>query len=157
MISPYYRPSGRVSLLAFPIAILCGTTVLPAAFAYAWLTLHAPFVVNFFIAFGYSFLIGVVVKHVATLGKVRNPHWMSRAGFAAALLAWYCQWAAWLAMTVHARVEHSVGASVIETFAGLVAHPWSMVRFAIDLSKTGTIDIAGWHVTGGLLAAVWLA
>jgi hypothetical protein len=156
MTSPYYRPSGLVSLTAVPVAILCGTAVLPAAFAYAWLTLRAPFVLNFFIAFGYSYLIGVVVKYVATLGKVRNGRWMSRAGVGIALAAWYCQWAAWIAMYIHASAKHPGGTSVIETFFGMVIHPWSMISFAIDISKTGTIDIVGWHITGVLLAAVWL-
>jgi hypothetical protein len=156
MTSPYYRPSGRVPPMAIPIALLCSTAVLPTAFAYAWLTLHAPFVFNFFIAFGFSALIGVVVKYVATLGKVRDARWMSRAGTATALAAWYCQWAAWTAITLQNRAAHPVGASVIETFADIATHPWSMISFAIDISETGTIDIGGWRISGGVLFAVWL-
>jgi hypothetical protein len=155
MISPYYRPSGRASLTALPIAILGCAALLPAAFAYAWLTLRAPFVLNFFIAFGYSYLIGVVVKYVATLGKVRNARWMGRVGCGMALAAWYCQWAAWIAMSI-ASAKHPVATSIIDTFISTAMHPSTMLSFAIDISKTGTISIGSWQVTGGLLAAVWL-
>jgi hypothetical protein len=161
MTSPYYRPSGRVGLAAIPIALLFSTAVLPpAAFAYAWLTLHAPFILNFFIAFGFSVFIGAIVKYVATLGKVRNARWMSGAGCGIALVGWYFQWAAWIAISIHNRAvqaEHPLGISVIETVAAIATHPSFMISYAIDVLKIGTFAIDGWRITGGLLLTVWLA
>lgn len=156
MITPYYCPSGRIPLRTFPIALLSSLLILPAAWCYAWLTIHAPFVFNFFIAFGFSAALGFIVRCVATYGKVRNPRWMGRMGIVFGLIGWYCQWAAWIAITAANMGAASSGGKAIGMFATVAVDPWGMVRFAWSILDIGTLTVGGWTLTGVALVAVWL-
>jgi hypothetical protein len=146
MTSPYYRPSGRVSASAYPIAIVACACLLPFAWLYAWLIIHAPFVFNFFIAFAFSSAVAWLTKFVAARGKVRSPRWISRAGIALGVTGWYFQWAAWAALTVCALYRAETAAGVGEAFATFVTRPWTLIRFAIDILATGTMSISGWPI-----------
>ena len=157
MSTPYYRPSGRVSAAAYPVALVISAGLIPFAWLYAWMIIHAPLVLNFFIAFGFALAIGWLTKCVAAVGKVRDPVWISRAGMVLAVLGWYVQWAAWAALTIGAccgaRDMEPLGAR----FVTLATQPWLLVRFGADILATGTMNISGWPLKGGWLGVVWLA
>jgi hypothetical protein len=157
MRSPYYCPSGRISPKAIPTTVLCSMAALPGAWLYAWLTVQIPFIyLNFFFAAGFALWLGCIAKYAATHGKVRNPRWMGRLGVAIGLVGWYCQWAAWIAMSMQAAADRA-GGSLMATFIELAVSPHLMVSFAVDVAGTGVWQIGGWHVAGGALIAVWLA
>jgi hypothetical protein len=156
MTTPYYHPSGRVPATAVPVAVLVSTGLIPFAWIYAWLTIHAPLVFNFFIAFAFSFAIGWLTKLLAGRGKVRNALWMSRAGVVLGVMGWYLQWAAWAALTMGALDRQAVGSSIAGTFFVFVTHPLALIRLVIDIAPIGTNTISGWSLKGGWLIAVWL-
>lgn len=156
MTTPYYLPSGRLPASAYPIAIVISAGLVPFAWLYAWLIIHAPPVFNFFIAFGFSFAIGWLTKCIAARGKVRNLSWISRAGIVLGVAGWYLQWAAWAALTMCALGRQDSAASVSGTFATLATHPWLLIRFAMDIAAGGTMHIFGWPVRGAWLLGVWL-
>lgn len=152
MTKPYYRPSGRVPAAAYPVAVLMSAGLLPFAWLYAWLIIHAPLVFNVFIAFGFALAIGWLTKCVAAVGKVRDPGWISRAGVVLAVLGWYVQWAAWAALTICAARAAPAGA----TFFTFLLHPWLLIGCAVDIAATGTMTIAGWPLKGIWLAGIWV-
>ena len=157
MSTPYYRPSGRVSAAACPAAVLMSVGLIPLAWLYAWLIIHAPLVLNFFIAFGFALAIGWLTKCVAAVGKVRDPVWISRAGKVLAVLGWYVQWAAWAALTIGACCGAQDMEPLGARFVTLATQPWLLVRFGADILATGTMNISGWTLKGGWLGVIWLA
>jgi hypothetical protein len=156
MTTPYYRPSGCVPASAYPIAIVISAGLVPFAWLYAWLIIHAPPVFNFFIAFGFSFAIGWLTKLIAAHGKIRKLSWISRLGIVLGVAGWYLQWAVWAAMTICALGRQESAVAVSGTFATLVTHPWLLIRFAMDIAAGGTMNIFGWPLRGTWLLGVWL-
>jgi len=157
MSTPYYQPSGRVPAAAYPVALLMSAGLIPFAWLYAWLIIHAPLVLNFFIAFGFALAIGWLTKCVAAVGKVRDPVWISRAGMALAVLGWYVQWAAWAALTIGTCCGAQDMEPLDARFVTLATQPWLLVRFGADILATGTMNISGWPLKGAWLGVVWLA
>lgn len=155
MTSPYYQPSGQVPPTALPIALAFATAALPAGWLYAWLIMHLPLVVNFFVASGLVLCLSYIVHAATSRAKVRNARWAGRMALGIAGLAWYFQWAAWCALTVHDRAA-PVGEHVLQTFAGFAMQPWTMVPFAGALAESGTLRFDGWALSGGWLYAIWL-
>jgi hypothetical protein len=156
MTTPYYRPSGRVPASVYPIAIVISAGLVPFAWLYAWLIIHAPPVFNFFIAFGFSFAIGWLTKLIAARGKVRDLSWIGRAGIVLGVAGWYLQWAAWAALTMYALGRQESAVSVSGTFVTLATHPWLLIRFAMDIVAGGTMSLFGWPLRGAWLLGVWL-
>jgi len=156
MTTPYYRPSGRVPAAAYPVALLMSAGLIPFAWLYAWLIIHAPLVFNFFIAFGFALAIGWLTKCVAAVGKVRDPAWISRAGIVLAVLGWYVQWAAWAALTIDGCCGAQGMASLDARFFNFATQPWLLIRFGADILATGTMNISGWPLKGAWLGVAWL-
>ncbi|QNA88765.1 hypothetical protein G4G28_10145 [Massilia sp. Dwa41.01b] len=156
MTSPCYRPSGRVPAVAYPIAFIVSSALLPFAWLYAWLIIHAPVVIKVFIAFGMSFAIGWLVKFLVAQGKVRNPAWASRAGTVLGLAGWYLGWCAWGALTMCALGREELGVIAGQIFVKLATQPWLLFRLAADTVPTGTTNLSGWPLSGIWLAGVWL-
>jgi tetratricopeptide (TPR) repeat protein len=155
MTSIYYKPSGRVPFAAIPTAILYATSTLPVAWFYAWLTTHIPVIFTILLALGFSLWMGVLAKRTATQAKVRNPAWMARCGVGIALTGWYFHWAAWIALINH--IVQPAGQHPGEIFLTMAMHPIAMVKVAFELMKVGTWNLGGERITGGVLAAFWLA
>jgi hypothetical protein len=131
--------------------------VLPAAWLYAWLTMHIPFIFNFLPACAFAIWLLFIAKFVAGRAKARNPRWMGRLGVVIGLVGWYCQWTAWIALTLHNQPGQLSANSLLGTFTDLAANPRFMVDFATAVAKAGTWQIGSWRVAGGPLLAIWLA
>lgn len=153
MSSTFYQASGRVPVTLVPAFLLGLAATLPLAWAYAWLIVYVPLVLNALIAFAYSFCLGLLVTAVAAGAKVRNPGWMSRTGVLLALAGWYGQWAAWVALTAAGQFA---GAPLPELFLAFAADPLAMLRFVLELGGSGALHVGNWRVPGFILALVWL-
>jgi len=156
MSSTTYHPSGRVPLTLVPAFLLACLAILPLAWAYAWLITRAPLVLNFFLAFCYAGCIGILANGVAAGAKVRNPAWMGKAGLALALVAWYGQWAAWIALTSVREISQLAGAAPAGLFLATLADPLAMARFAFELGTSGSLHLGQWRVPAVVLGLLWL-
>lgn len=156
MSTPFYQASGRVPLTLVPAFLLAVLAMLPLAWAYVWLIVRAPLVLNFFIAFAYSSCLGLLVSAMAAGAKVRNPDWMSRAGVLLALAGWYGQWAAWIAVTAAKSASQFAGMPVSGLFLAFAVDPIAMLRFVIELGGSGALHLGNWRVPGFILALIWL-
>lgn len=156
MSTPFYQASGRVPATLVPAFLLGVLAMLPLAWAYVWLIVRAPLVLNLFIAFAYSCCLGLLVSFMAAGAKVRNPDWMSRTGVLLALAGWYGQWAAWIAVMAAKNSSRFAGMPVPELFLAFAADPIAMLRFAIELGGSGALHLGNWRVPGFILGLIWL-
>lgn len=144
---PYYTPSGKAAPMALAIGAACGLAVLPGAMLYAWVTMHAPAFVNVVAVLIFGLWIAVVVDLVALKARVRSRPWIARFAVALALSAWYCHWAAWIALDMH-----GAGAGGwLHRAAVLALHPVELVACAVQVAQHNA-----WGVATMPMVAVWL-
>ncbi|MDN4059948.1 hypothetical protein QPK31_17160 [Massilia sp. YIM B02769] len=155
-MTTFYRPSGRVPATLLPVFLLALLALLPLASAYVWLITRAPLVINVFLAFCYAGCVGILASVVAARAKVRNPEWMRRAGIVLALAAWYCQWAAWIAVTSVRESPQFAGMAPAGLFWSTLADPIAMARFMFELATSGSLHLGQWRVPAVVLALIWL-
>ena len=154
MPASYYVPSGRLPWRVLPLTLACAAIVTIPAWLYAWVTIEAPLVlVDWFALFVFALLLGLAMSAVVRLGKARNPVWIGRLGLGVAMVGWYAQWAAWVAITRQAA--DSAGASVID-FVVLLGDPLQVYRSAMALSDLQAPSLAGVELNGGVLVAAWI-
>lgn len=156
MTTTHYQPSGKVPVTLLPVALLGLFAVLVLAWAYAGLSAIAPFILKIFIAIAYAFCLGVITLLVARGAKVRNPDWMSRTGVVLALVAWYCQWAYWIAAMLADGEGAGPGSQGFAQFLAVAADPVAMLRFAFNLADSGILQLAQWRVPAFAVALIWL-
>ena len=155
IFAAYYVPSGRMPLRAVALTLRCIAAAIPAAWIYAWLTIHMPvLVLNVGMTLVFALGMGLATRYAARCGHARNPVWMGRLGMALGLAAWYAQAAAWIAILETGAVPP---AAHLANFAGMLADPPHVLRVALDVIDAGAYSIAGMHVRGGPLVAIWLA
>ena len=162
IFSAYYVPSGRLPARTVTLMLRCIAAVIPAAWIYAWLTIHMPLVLlNVGVTLVFALGMGLPTRYAARCGRARNPVWMGRLGMALGLSAWYVQAAAWIAILETDATPLSSRAAYLAAhladFAGVLADPHHVLRVALDVVDAGAYSIAGMRVRGGLLAAFWLA
>lgn len=113
MTFPCYRPSGQVPRSGVLIVAMVSLAALPSAWAYAWVTSQVMALFNPLVAWGIGVWLAVLVRYGATRGKIRNPRWMLWAGFCTGLLAWYVQWAAWIAINNSTDIAPDTGIRLV--------------------------------------------
>jgi len=108
IFSAYYVPSGRLPARTVTLMLRCIAAVIPAAWIYAWLTIHMPLVLlNVGVTLVFALGMGLATRYAARCGRARNPVWMGRLGMAlgGGLLA-----AFWLAeLALLAGVPYALG------------------------------------------------
>lgn len=138
MSSLYYHPSGQAPLRGKYIVALFAAGTLPAGWLYGWATSWANPLLNPFIAVLMAFCLAMLVKGAAAAGKIRHPRWMGRAAAAIGLLAWYLQWAAWLAHREQAALQPYAPGALAESVVQLISHPWEMFAGARRIVTNST-------------------
>jgi hypothetical protein len=152
MITPYFSPSLHVPDAGRYVAIAAALAMLPSAWLYAWVTAPAPSILNPLSTLGLGLWLALVATCVAMLGKIRNPHWMGRAGAALGVLTWYVQWAAWIAMSDRLAPNLQAGVSAAAATAYLCMRPDLMLGVA-----AGIVGSASSTLTGAAIVVVWVA
>lgn len=156
MTSPYYCPSGRIPRLAIPVITCFAFATFPAAWLYAWVSVHVPAIIKIAVMVFYAVLLGVMASQAAASAKIRHPGWMARFGAMIGFVGWYFQWAAWLALTINMHAARPGNSPVGATFLDMITHPVPMVGTMVDVAQVGTWGLGKDPVTGFLLAAFWL-
>jgi hypothetical protein len=117
MASAYYRPSGRVSVLAFALLLLVIALTVPSAWLLAWVSTHFNSLVAAVFTVGYALLLAIGVFAVAEHGKVRNPILLTIMALAIGIGGWYVQWAQYAGMMAAQQGDGG------HTFSGFLVHP----------------------------------
>lgn len=158
IFSAYYVPSGRLPVRAVTLTLRCMLGAVPAAWIYAWLTIHMPLLLlNAVVTLAFALGLGLATRYAARCGQARNPLWMGRLGLALGLAAWYAQAAAWIAILETDASPFASPVTHLANFAAMLLDPHHVLRVALDVVDSGAYSIAGMRVRGGLLAALWLA
>lgn len=151
VISPYYRPSGKVSLLTLPSVAVVATLVFPLDWLYAWLTWEIPFVyINFLITFGFGLILGVATMTALDKGHCRNRTAACLGGMLIGLAGWYSQWGAWLHMVLAGRGN-------IPGWLTLCTHPgqlWSLLAYVNEVG-VWSLRRSSENATGAWLDLFW--
>ena len=142
----YYAPSGKAARWALAIGSAYGLAVLPGALLYAWVIMRAPAFVNVVAVLIFGLWIAVVVDLVALNARVRGEAWLKRFSLALALSAWYCHWAAWIALELHGG-----GAAWLHRAADLALHPGTLAVAAAQVAQHNA-----WGIGTMPMVAVWL-
>lgn len=142
-----YRPSGRIPFAALPFTAVCLALSVPLAVVYARLQQLLPAVLDFFLAFAFTFSMASAVKWVCASAKVRNLRWVGSFGLVLGLCGWYLQWAAWSVWQANAH-------------QGFVAACAGTLRMAMHAAELGNqvLQLA-MSESGGVLCfiiAAWL-
>ena len=158
IFSAYYVPSGRLPVRAVTLTLRCMPGAVPAAWIYAWLTIHMPLLLlNAVVTLAFALGLGLATRYAARCGQARNPLWMGRLGLALGLAAWYAQAAAWIAILETDASPLATPVAHLANFAAMLLDPHHVLRVALDVVDSGAYSIAGMRVRGGLLVALWLA
>lgn len=152
MSYPVYQPSGVVPTSAIPSAVACVAITVPIAGIYAWLILHLPGLLNFFVSFAFAFVMASLVKRVCAKSKVRNPQWIGRFGVLLGTFGWYFQWSAWLAFQQYADMD--LGTSIVTAFQ-LAGQPATLVNEAMRIASPVT-GFSGYFLIGSWLGELWM-
>lgn len=142
----YYAPSGKAARWALATGCAYGLAVLPGALLYAWVIMRAPAFVNVIAVLIFGLWIAVVVDLVALKARVRSAAWLKRFSLALALSAWYCHWAAWIALELHGG-----GAGWLHRAAELALDPGTLAAAAARVAQHNA-----WGVGTMPMVAVWL-
>lgn len=94
----YYRPSGNMPPRVVITALVASIALMPIAWVYAWLNHFAPAGLNLLYAIGFGGCCARAAFLSAKWGRARNPGGMALVGAGIGLIAWYCQWVAWLSI-----------------------------------------------------------
>lgn len=148
----YYIPSGRLPARTAWLALRCVLAIVPAAWIYAWLTIHLPLILNLAVVPAFALGLGLATRYAVRLGPARNPLWMAWFGLALGLAAWYLQAAAWIALL---EADSAAPAWRLAGFAALLADPRHIGDVAAALYETGAYSIAGIRVRGAVLVTAW--
>lgn len=154
MTSAYYVPSGRLPARAVWLLLRCALAALPAAWVYAWLTMHLPLALAIVSTPVFAFGLGLATRYAARCGKARAPAAMGRLGIALGLAAWYAQAAAWISIL---EADGGSLAHYLADFVLVLTSPAHMAQVALDVLDVGVYSIAGLRMRGALLVAVWAA
>ena len=106
MTASTYRASGHIPRKGVSALLAAGMTAIGSALAYAWLMAalrpalgaDLKYMLSAFALMGVGFWMSALARRAASVGKIRNPVWMGRAGAGLGLLAWSVQWAAYIVM-----------------------------------------------------------
>ncbi|MBD8528392.1 MULTISPECIES: hypothetical protein [unclassified Massilia] len=136
-----YHPSGRIPRQSFRALGIAGLAAAGSAVAYAWLMAYARpavgsetgYLLTLFALLGVGISMYTFAHRAATVGKVRNPVWMGRAGAVLGLLAWYVQWAAYIVMDGIRFSGDALGFSALEFIARLCLRPGAMFDWAFTI------------------------
>lgn len=155
MSSPYYRPSGQAPMRGKCTVALFAAGTLPMAWLYGWATSWANPLLNPFIAVLMASCLAMLVKGAAAAGKIRHPRWMGRAGATVGLLAWYLQWAIWLAHREQVSLQPYAPGALAESVVQLTTHPWEMLAAGRRIVTNSTalaasVSLLFWVVELGL-------
>lgn len=135
-----YQPSGTVSRVAIPLAVVFLAASLPLAALYAWLSFQLPGILDLFICMTFAFVLGSFAKRVCAKAKVRNPRWIGRYGLLLGLCGWYVQWAVW------ALLQRDADSGFFAILAGapqVVLAPSMVLATALDVLQSTTSSLAG--------------
>ncbi|MGI4871343.1 MAG: hypothetical protein ACRYFX_09205 [Janthinobacterium lividum] len=126
-MNPYYQPANKMPLVGSLLVLLGGVvaaTVLALMYIYAiW---YIPFVyVNVLVCLAFEFLLGVALRLLVQVGKLRNPSAVGWLALAVGLVALYLEWTVYL--TLLASTVADTGTTfTFNTFVGLLTHPGAM-------------------------------
>lgn len=151
MSPPYFQPSLHVPPTGKYVVVAAAVANVPAAWMYAWATAPSPSLLDPLYTIGFGLWLALVGSGAARLGKIRHPQWMWRAGAALGALAWYVEWAAWLAMSSQPEAALQGGASTAGAAVYLCLRPDLMVAAA-----AGRVTNASTMLTGVAMVVVWL-
>ena len=145
LTTAYYQPSGKVGPRAWWTALGYGLAVVPGAWLYAWVTMRAPACVNVVAMLLLGLWIAVVVDLIALKAKIRSRAWIMRCAVVLALVAWYVQWAVWIALDFHPA------GAVLRAAAGMAIHPAVLLAAAAHVAAHNA-----WGLAPMPMVAVWL-
>lgn len=151
MSTPYFQASLKVPSEGRYVLVAAALANLPAAWLYAWATAPSPSLLDPLYTIGFGLWLALVARGAAMLGKVRHPQWMWRAGAGLGVLAWYVEWAAWLAMSGQPEPALQGGASTASAAIYLCVRPDLMVAAAAGLAANASSVPAG-----AAMIVVWL-
>ena len=142
LAAAYYRPSlmvprrGKLSVLAAVLAVI------PVACLYAWATSQPTPGLNLFCVCCIACCLALLANCVAAFGNIRHPAWMGRAGAGIGFLAWYIQWAAWIAMNDRLLPASFAGEYVFDTVVRLCIRPDLMFGAGADIIRESSSVLA---------------
>ena len=162
----YYKPSGKISPLAFVILLLVCAVIMPIlGVIYAYATWYIPIVyINFLITIVFGISISFVIGHLLIkLGKIRNYTLSVLFAIIASLVAYYSQWVVWVDLVLNSGEVYGneqIGLSVsniqFEQLLYLATHPSDLIDLILLINKEGTWGIKGMTVSGVFLGIIWL-
>ena len=162
----YYQPSGRFTvsgLLGFLLAGLLAAV--PLAFVYVYAVWYIPFIyLNFLFTLGLGFGLGLVLRIMTKVGRLRNPRLVGVLGVVVGLWAWYVQWCVYITLLAGAGEVEEFGSrfSVAHTsfdfdvFLGFLLSPGEVLSILPALAEEGTWSLFKVAVSGVFLYLIWL-
>ena len=146
----YYKPSGKISPLAFVILLLVCAVIMPIlGVIYAYATWYIPIVyINFLITIVFGISISFVIGHLLIkLGKIRNYRLSVLFAIIASLVAYYSQWVVWVDLVLNSGEVYGneqIGLSVsniqFEQLLYLATHPSDLIDLILLINKEGTFN-----------------
>ena len=154
----YYQKSGKTSPMAYVYALLIALIAAPILAAIYTLAIwHIPFIyINFLLAGGFGFLLGVLIKmFVINKGKVRSGAIAFGLSIFVGLAALYIHWAMWSDIVLNVSSTGSGMFNIGETFS-MMSQPAGLFSFIGEINNVGTWGFGDTAVSGTLLTVVWV-
>ena len=156
-MTKYYQPSGSFSPVSFLYFILSSIIIIPIlALIYTYLVWYIPFIyINFFITIGLGVGVGMTMKYVVQLGKVRNPKLGLAFGFLGGLLALYFSWVVWLNLIINSAATGE-SSNIVEQLLTIAGNPEAVYELGKIINSTGTWGFGETAISGTFLTIIWL-
>jgi hypothetical protein len=153
-VEKVYRHSGQLGMGPAMVPLIGVVAALLLSLAYAYITVYSPiagYVTILFVA-GYAFGLAFVMMMAGRLAKVRNNGFMTLAGLAIGLFAYYCAWASFESVCLSRWGEEG---SEPPGYIELLTSPSTVWAVLLAINENGWYTIKGSTPTGMALWIMW--
>lgn len=161
----YFKPSGKIDLVATPIATLVAVaSTFVLAFVYTYAIWYIPLIyLNFLITIFTGVAMIFMINKVCYYSKSRNTTFNTALTVICGILFCYFNWGVWLDLVMNSTDSYNLGNTIGVTVSmssghvfSLLAHPEVMFDYAKLINSVGTWGFKSIPVTGWFLTIIWV-